>query len=539
MRKKSLRSKSQRIKNGSKIQRRKLAQTKRKSSVSKNTRQVKHNQKAGEGEVYEKFLTPNEMEITQKILAADKDEPAITPKGEISNEGNGQYKLASLPFGKSFYNELEPEKSNKIFEEIFPKLKTLLQKISKEKILLCDISPANTLVDEEKDVRLIDFEFAHHNTQFNEKMIFSIMLATSILVLTKGDDIYKGINNVINETPECDFNDIYTNTMEIVNHNLEEIKPENTTTKQDMSPEREKDVSGIARALFGGGGKVFFDTYIEYVDLYKPISEDDFKNFVKKMYCFEGEITVPMKADSAGGGQCKCAESMDWVKNYNPFVVQGIDGCVDKRIWNQEGAKTRRKNSKKQKGRGGDYPVDLVGKIAPEKQWSGPNTEAPAPMYNGGLYTGAPAKGPWAPIPVTPTSTNMIMKNLKSANPPPGAMSQYVGTNRLGNNYTAMPGVNWYSNKGSVNKGPFAIKCVGGKRNKNRKSKNKSKKKNKKSYNKKGGYVEIECPNCTQDQIEQNKALQSQNLQQQEDDKMFKGEKPESLPKVNGSSGCA
>ena len=65
------------------------------------------------------------------------------------------------------------------------------------------------------------------------------------------------------------------------------------------------------------------------------------------------------------------------------------------------------------------------------------------------------------------------------------------------------------------------------------------KKKNKKSYNKKGGYVEIECPNCTQDQIEQNKALQSQNLQQQEDDKMFKGEKPESLPKVNGSSGCA
>ena len=108
------------------------------------------------------------MEITQKILAADKDEPAITPKGEISNEGNGQYKLASLPFGESFYKKLEAEEGNQIFEQIFPKLITLFQKISKENILLCDISPANTLDDKANDVRLIDFEFAHHNEEFNQ-----------------------------------------------------------------------------------------------------------------------------------------------------------------------------------------------------------------------------------------------------------------------------------------------------------------------------------------------------------------------------------
>ena len=41
--------------------------------------------------------------------------------------------------------------------------------------------------------------------------------------------------------------------------------------------------------------------------------------------------------------------------------------------------------------------------------------------------------------------TNLIHFNLRSANPPPGATEQYVGTDRLGNNYVPMIGVNWYN----------------------------------------------------------------------------------------------
>ena len=61
---------------------------------------------------------------------------------------------------------------------------------------------------------------------------------------------------------------------------------------------------------------------------------------------------------------------------------------------------------------------------------------------------------------LTPTATNMIHNNLRSANPPPGATEQYPGTNRLGNNYVAMPGVYWYADTHPVNKGPFEMKVT-------------------------------------------------------------------------------
>ena len=62
-------------------------------------------------------------------------------------------------------------------------------------------------------------------------------------------------------------------------------------------------------------------------------------------------------------------------------------------------------------------------------------TRAPPPVPNGGLFGGPQAMGEYASIHVTPTATNMIHNNLRSANPPPGATEQYPGTNRLGNNY--------------------------------------------------------------------------------------------------------
>ena len=146
-------------------------------------------------------------------------------------------------------------------------------------------------------------------------------------------------------------------------------------------------------------------------------------------------------------------------------------------------------------GSSGNYPVDVNSRIVPGKQWSGPNIQAPGPAYNGGLYSGAQGKGPWSSLPVTPTTTNYINSNLRSANPPPGALTMYQGTNRLGNNFQAMPGVNWFKDTGALNPGPHSIKCTqcGGnkkakksllrKRNKGRKNTKKNSKKN----NKKGG----------------------------------------------------
>ena len=54
----------------------------------------------------------------------------------------------------------------------------------------------------------------------------------------------------------------------------------------------------------------------------------------------------------------------------------------------------------------------------------------------------------------------MITKNLLSADPPPGATTQYPGTNRSDNNYIAMPGVYWYNDTHPVNKGPYSMKVV-------------------------------------------------------------------------------
>ena len=39
---------------------------------------------------------------------------------------------------------------------------------------------------------------------------------------------------------------------------------------------------------------------------------------------------------------------------------------------------------------------------------------------------------------------NYVHHNLRSANPP-GATEQYVGTDRLGNNYVSMPGTYWFN----------------------------------------------------------------------------------------------
>ena len=105
-------------------------------------------------------------------------------------------------------------------------------------------------------------------------------------------------------------------------------------------------------------------------------------------------------------------------------------------------------------------PVDKPSNIPPEKRWNNENESAPPPTYNAGLYSGAPFKGPWGNIPTIPTTAYMIHHNLRSANPPPGAIYQYPGTIRCGNNYMAMPGVVWYTNTPVGNEGPYLIQIT-------------------------------------------------------------------------------
>ena len=107
-----------------------------------------------------------------------------------------------------------------------------------------------------------------------------------------------------------------------------------------------------------------------------------------------------------------------------------------------------------------NIPVDLNSGIPLNQRWNNETTGAP-PSPNGGLFGGPQGfVGEYASIPVIPTATNMINNNLLSANPPPGATTQYPGTNRLGNNYIPMPGVYWYNDTHPVNKGPFSMKVV-------------------------------------------------------------------------------
>jgi hypothetical protein len=82
------------------------------------------------------------------------------------------------------------------------------------------------------------------------------------------------------------------------------------------------------------------------------------------------------------------------------------------------------------------------------------NTNYPGPSLNGGLFTGEPfAKGaPWGNVPVVPEGDYLTNVNLQSADPPPGATYQYVGSVRLGNNHPRMPGVDL--------KGP--VPCISG-----------------------------------------------------------------------------
>ena len=75
------------------------------------------------------------------------------------------------------------------------------------------------------------------------------------------------------------------------------------------------------------------------------------------------------------------------------------------------------------------------------EQWN--YQQPPPPSVNGGWYTGTPFSecAPWRNFSVTPDVSFMIHQNLRSADPPPGAINQYPSSYRPGNNAPCMPGV--------------------------------------------------------------------------------------------------
>ena len=107
-----------------------------------------------------------------------------------------------------------------------------------------------------------------------------------------------------------------------------------------------------------------------------------------------------------------------------------------------------------------DYPVDVKTNVPPELRDSNPLTAMPFGLPNGGLYRGPQINKWYVPQEVIPTTTyfnQVLLRNTDPA-PPPGATEQYPGNQRIGNNYTAMPGVNWYNSAYPRNSGPFNIK---------------------------------------------------------------------------------
>lgn len=105
-----------------------------------------------------------------------------------------------------------------------------------------------------------------------------------------------------------------------------------------------------------------------------------------------------------------------------------------------------------------DYPVDVESSIPPALRANNPDTMIPESPANGGLFGGAQVEAPHGSIPVPPTTTYYIHHNLRSANPPPGAIYQYPGYNRMGNNYTPMPGVYWLNDAERNMDGKYHIK---------------------------------------------------------------------------------
>jgi hypothetical protein len=77
-------------------------------------------------------------------------------------------------------------------------------------------------------------------------------------------------------------------------------------------------------------------------------------------------------------------------------------------------------------------------------------SKIPQHRTNGGLYTGKPAAGSWGSVPVIPDEIYLNHVNLKSANPPVNALTQFTNGIRPGNNMPQFPNIHAFSKKHDI-----------------------------------------------------------------------------------------
>ena len=106
------------------------------------------------------------------------------------------------------------------------------------------------------------------------------------------------------------------------------------------------------------------------------------------------------------------------------------------------------------------FLVDTPSNVSVENRDYSPQSSMPKMTANGSLYGGPQSTAPWASIPVSPTATNFIYNLLRSANPPPGAIQQAIGSIRPGNNYMAMPELRWYNPNKPEHHGKYKMKGI-------------------------------------------------------------------------------
>ena len=148
--------------------------------------------------------------------------------------------------------------------------------------------------------------------------------------------------------------------------------------------------------------------------------------------------------------------------NNNVFNNQLNNNVFNNQLNNNQVNNNQVNNNQVNNNNNVDYPIDIKSNVPFELRTHDLNTQVGNPPTNGGLYSGPQNDAPWMPKSIPATTTYFIQNLLKNADPPPppGATEQYPGENRLGNNYTPMPGVNWYNTPYERNKGPFNIKVM-------------------------------------------------------------------------------
>lgn len=77
-------------------------------------------------------------------------------------------------------------------------------------------------------------------------------------------------------------------------------------------------------------------------------------------------------------------------------------------------------------------------------------SKLPPQRVNGGLYTGVAARGPWGSVPVIPDEVYLTNQNLRSANPPMDAITQYTNGIRPGNNLPQHSKINKFSDSHDI-----------------------------------------------------------------------------------------